>query len=157
MIHILLNQRWEPLEKALYNLAQNLSQKFDVYDHREQSLQLYVNKAGVTKRHTYYGSDSRVMIHFLQLTQSVRGFGLDNVLTPRIFAAVPRSWTYLQQLAGESKVKAALAFLGGYKMNSPKDMEPVFKCDLEQLCQAFAMHIEDERVPIDEWLEMTHA
>lgn len=157
MIKIDVNGRYVPLYNALLHLAvAHLKEgKFDVRGYNRNVLELSRNDRGQTRTDSYGSRHVEHVLPFLQLTQAVRGVGMDSVPTPAVFLAREVYWVHLQQLKGEVKTKAAMMYLGHYELHNPGAAAlAAMELDLEQVCEAFALHIEDRRVSITEWLMM---
>lgn len=157
MIKIDVNGRYIPLYNGVLHLAvAHLNEgKSDVRSYGRNVLELSRNNHGETRTDSYGSRHVEHILPLLQLTQAVRGFGMENIPTPAVFLDRMVYQVHLQQLKGEVKTKAAMLYLGHYELHNPGAAAlAAMDLDLERVCEVFALHIEDNRVSITEWLTM---
>ncbi len=145
---IKVNSRLMSLEKALYHLVERFLQhpNFEVYGHSKEVLTVSLKYKGDTGFSEYSGTEDE-MLPLLQLTQIMLGKKMECVPEPLIYTLNITRWDEVQGLQGLRKARLAMSHLGG-GANDP------YYYSMEKMYEAFAWHIQDQRVTMDEVLKM---
>lgn len=131
-----------------------------VTDHDAQTLRIKTEQTGGTTYNVFSADNPHHMLPLLQLTEATLGIEMDHFDVAPMFLGKggQKKWEYFKRWEQcQRKVKVVIAHLGGLPLGTHLDNVRLASYNIEQLCLAYVMHIEDSRVSMAEWLQMIPA
>lgn len=144
----------EALLHVVTNHLQDMPRHSKVLDYHHTMLVVETESPSNSLAGLYTGPEEE-MFHLLQLADTMMDVSLENVPMSPVFMKDRYKWEHLQGFKGQNKICMALAYLGGMEFHFHDDSVPICECGFVKLCIAYALHVEDPRVSMEELLYIT--
>lgn len=158
MIKIVVNTKPKDFATALADLCicHLQFENTHVIDNDAQTLRIKTEQVGGTTYNVFSADKPDHMLPLLQVTEAALGVEMDHFDSAPMFLEKggQQKWEYFKKWEQcQRKVKMVIAHLGGMPLGTHLDNVRLASCNIEQLCLAYTMHLEDRRVSMSEWLE----
>lgn len=159
MIKIQVNSKPKDLAVALADLCicHLQFENTRVTDNDAQTLRIKTEQVGGTTYTVFSSDNPEHMLSLLQLTEAALGIEMDHFDIAPMFLGKggQRKWEYFKKWEQcQRKVKMVIAYMGRLPLETHLDSVRLTSYDIEQMCLAYAMHVEDPRLSTTELLEM---